>query len=303
MAKRILITGATGLIGKKLIDQLLKKGHQINILSRSDKSLTGVKVFRWNIEKNEIDINAFDDIDTVIHLAGEGIADKRWSEKRKQQIIDSRVKSTNLLYSTIEKNNLPVKTFISASAVGFYGNRGEEILTEESTKGNDFLAKCCFLWEQAVNKGIDLGLRVVKIRIGVILSKDGGALPSLEKPIKLFVGAPLGTGKQWVPWIHVDDIIGIFDHAVDNNLMYGTYNASAPYPITNATLTKAVAKQLKRPAWFFNVPELAIKTILGEMSAVVLNSTNTSSQKLLNIGYHFQFINLDDALSAIYNGK
>lgn len=301
MGKRILVTGATGLIGKKLIASLQEEGHAIHILSRKKNKINNAKVFVWDVDKQTIEGGAFDGVDTVIHLAGEGIADKKWTEKRKKEIVDSRVKSTELLYRKIQELKPPIKTFVAASAVGFYGNRGEEILTEHSNAGNDFLAECCEKWENAVNKGIDMGIRVVKIRIGVILSKDGGALPSMEKPVKYFVGAPLGSGKQWVPWIHIDDIIGIFTKAVDDNLMYGAYNACAPYPVTNATLTKAIAKHLHRPVWFFNVPELVMKTILGEMSIIVLMSTNTSSQKLLDSGYQFKYLNLDDALTSIYN--
>jgi uncharacterized protein (TIGR01777 family) len=301
MEKRILITGATGLIGEKLVVSLQKKGHSIHILSRKKRDIYGAKVFTWDVEKEFIEDGAFDEVDTIIHLAGEGITDKKWTEKRKKEIIDSRVKSTELLYKKIEELKPAVKNFISASAVGFYGNRGEEILTEHSDAGNDFLAECCEKWENAANRGVNLGIRVVKIRIGVILSKNGGALTSMEKPIKYFVGAPLGTGKQWVPWIHIDDIIGIFKKAVDDSLMYGAYNACAPYPVTNETLTKAIAKHMHRPVWFFNVPEFALKTILGEMSIIVLMSNNTSSQKLLDADYKFQYLNLDDALTSIYN--
>lgn len=301
MSKRILITGATGLVGRKLIEELISEGHQIHILSRRDKQIANVKVFLWDVAKKQIDKNAFSGVDTIVHLAGEGIADKKWTDERKKQIIDSRVDSANLLYDTIAELRVPIKTFVSASAVGYYGNRGEENLTEDSKPGTGFLADCCVKWEAAANRGIDMGIRVAKIRIGVILSREGGALKSMEKPVQFYVGAPLGSGCQWIPWIHLDDIVGIFKKAVENDKFYGAFNASAPYPVTNKTLTKAIAKQLHRPVWPITVPAFALKSILGEMAEVVLNSDNTTSQKLLDSGYQFQFLNLDEALKAIYH--
>lgn len=301
MAKKILITGATGLVGNKLIPRLQKNGNRISILTRKPTEIENVKVFLWDVEKQQIDREAFTDIDTIIHLAGEGIATEKWTEKRKKQLIDSRVKSTELMYKAISDLKVPVKTFISASAVGFYGSRGEEILTEKSKPGNDFMADCCMAWENAVDKGTALGLRVAKIRIGVILSKDGGALASMDMPIKFFVGAPLGSGKQWIPWVHIDDIVGVFANAVESENFIGAYNATAPYPVTNKTLTKAIAKHIKRPIWPLTIPAFLMKAILGEMAAVVLMSTNTSSQKLLDSGYQFKYLDLDDALASIYN--
>lgn len=300
MAKNILITGATGLVGKQLIEKLKAQGHRIAILSRKPAKIKGVDVFVWDVYRQEIDEKAFAGIDTVIHLAGEGIADKKWTAERKKQIIDSRVLSTKLLYKAISTTNGPVKTFVSASAVGFYGDRSDEILHENSKPGNDFLADCCQQWEAAVDEGVAMGIRVVKIRIGLILSKNGGALPAMAKPIKLFVGAPLGNGKQWMPWIHLDDIIGIFNQAVDQPEMNGAYNACAPFPVSNKMMTKRIAYFLNRPVWPFNVPTFVLKTILGEMSILPLMSNNTSADKILATGYKFNYPNLDQALAEIY---
>lgn len=300
MGKNILITGATGLVGRKLVPALQKQGHKISVLSRKQTQIENATVFLWDVYKEEIDKKAFEGIDTIIHLAGEGIGDKKWTDERKKQLIDSRVRSADLLYKAIRETNSPVKSFISASAVGFYGDRNEEILTENSLPGNGFLAECCTEWENAVDKGVDVGIRVVKIRIGLILSKEGGALAAMEKPIKLFVGAPLGTGKQWMPWIHLQDIVGIFSKAVNDTELSGAYNACAPVPVTNKLLTKRIAFYLNRPVWPFNVPKFALKTLLGEMSILPLMSNNTSSQKILNTGYQFSFVNLDDALKDIY---
>lgn len=300
MAKNILITGATGLVGKKLIPSLQALGHEVRILARKDVKINGVKVYLWDVYKQEIDKACLNGVDTIIHLAGEGIADKKWTEERKKQIIDSRVMSAELLYKTIQETNSPIKSFISASAVGIYGDRGDEVLDEASDSGKGFLSACCVKWEQAANEGLSLGIRVVKIRIGLILSREDGALAAMEKPIKFFAGAPLGTGKQWMPWIHIDDIIKIFIKATEDVEMSGAYNACAPYPVTNKLLTKSIAKQLNRPVWPIQVPKFILRTLLGEMSILPLMSNNTLVKKLLNTGYKFTYVNLDDALDSIY---
>jgi uncharacterized protein (TIGR01777 family) len=296
----VLITGATGMIGKALIKDLIKKNYTVSILSRKNSTIQGVNLYLWDPEKKAIDANCLNGVDTIIHLAGEGVATKKWSQARKQQIINSRVESTELLNSLLKTSEHTVKNFISASAVGYYGNRKDEILTEDSGVGNGFLATCCQLWEDAVDKMNSLGLRVAKIRIGFVLSKQGGALPELEKPIKLFVGAPLGSGKQWIPWIHLDDLVQIFLHVVENSTLSGAFNACAPNPVTNETLTKAVARNVHRPVWPFSVPEAIMKLILGEMSQVVLMSNNTSVEKLIKTGFFFKFTQLEDALKEIY---
>jgi uncharacterized protein (TIGR01777 family) len=300
MDQHILLTGATGMLGKELIKSLLETGYKVSILSRKSVSIPDVKVFLWDVDKREIDKHCMEGVDTIIHLAGENIAKEKWTEERKKVIIDSRVGSAGLLFDTLSAGVNQVKNFISAAAVGYYGNRGDEILTEESPAGNDFMAECCIQWELAADRFKKLDLRVVKIRTGVVLSKDDGALPQMSVPIKSFVGAPLGTGKQWVPWIHHGDMTQIYLHALKDDSMQGTYNACAPFPVTNKTFTKALAKELHRPVWPFSVPELVMKTILGEMSAVVLNSTNTSAQKLLSTGFIFSYTQLEDALSNIY---
>lgn len=300
MGKHILITGATGMIGKKLISILLKSGHEVSVLSRKQKKIPGVKVFLWDVYHHKIDQECMYGIDTIIHLAGENIAAQKWTPKRKQQIIDSRVLSTQLLYETIKATKTPVSSFISASAVGYYGDCGDEILTEESPSGYGFMAECCQAWEQAVDKGRQLGIRIVKLRIGVILAAKEGALASFEKPIRFFAGAALGSGKQWIPWIHIDDMVAMLVQALTQHTLSGAYNACAPFPVTNATLTKAIAQKLHRPVWPFNVPEKVLKLILGEMSDVVFLSTNTSAEKILETDFKFKYTQLNDALTDIY---
>lgn len=300
MDEHILITGATGMLGKDLIASLLYRGYRVSVLARKPQQIKDVNVYLWDVDQQEIDTNCLTGVDSIIHMAGENISSEKWSPARKKKIVDSRVLSTALLYKTLAATKNQVQHFISASAVGFYGNRGDEILSEDSIAGDDFLADCCVQWENAVDKGKAQGLRVVKIRTGVVLSKDGGALPAMATPVKWFAGAPLGSGKQWMPWIHHQDMTRIYIHALENKQMTGAYNACAPFPVTNATITKAIAKKLHRPVWPINVPEKVMTLILGEMSAIVLNSTNTTAQRLLDTGFIFDYTLLDNALSDIY---
>ncbi len=300
MQKNILLAGATGLVGEQLIARLLADGHRVSILARKPTEIAHVKSFMWDVYEQTIAYEAFNNIDTVINLTGEGIADQPWTDERKQQIIDSRVKSAALIFSAIKKSGATVKSYISASAVGYYGDRGGEILTEESLAGTGFLADCCLAWEKAADQGIALGIRVVKIRIGIVLSGKGGALLSMEKPVKYFAGAPLGSGEQWMPWIHIDDLAGIFAKATEDPNMFDAYNAAAPSPVTNKTFTETLAKALHRPTWPIKVPKFVLKTILGEMSILPLLSNNTSAQKLLDTGFQFKYLTLESALNAIY---
>nr|WP_068888083.1 TIGR01777 family oxidoreductase [Pedobacter panaciterrae] len=299
MKNQILITGATGMVGKKLINALHNNGHTVSVLTRKPINIKNATVYLWDVYKQTIDLNCLQGIDTIIHLAGENIAEKKWTKERKQQIIDSRVMSAQLLHKAIKETQAPVKTFISASAIGYYGNRGDEILTEESGTSTGFLSRCCKLWEDAVDEAAP-DLRVVKFRIGFVLGKGEGGLAALEKPIRYFVGAPLGSGRQWIPWVHVDDIVNMFLSAVENPSYNGVYNAVAPFPVTNETLTKAIAKTIKRPVWPIHVPEKVLEMILGKMSILPLISTNTSAQKLLDAGYTFKYTHLEDALTDIY---
>lgn len=298
MAKKILITGATGLVGSALKRKLLSIGYEINTLSRKPE---GENTFQWDVYKEEIDTRCLDGVDVVIHLAGEPVADKKWTDERKKQLIDSRVKSAELLFKAIKENkNHNINSFISASAVGYYGDCGDEILTEESPNGFGFLAECCKLWEQAVDEGKRLSLRIVKLRTGIVLSRNGGALPQLDLPVRLFAGSAIGTGKQWTPWLHLDDMVDMYIEAVKNIKMEGSYNACAPFPVTNKALTKVIAKQLHRPFWPIKVPKAAIELLLGERVEAVLMSNNTSAQKLLDTGFKFKFTRIDDALADIY---
>jgi len=297
----VLITGGTGLIGQPLTRALLAKGYRVSHLSRSPGKNPQVKTYLWDIDKGQIDEQCIEGVQTIIHLAGTGIADKRWTEKRKKDIVESRTKSIALIYDLLKKHtDHHVKQVISASGIGYYSDRGDEWLTEDSLPLNDFLATCCIEWESAVDAGKDLGLNITKFRTGVVLTTKGGALPQLALPIKFGAGSALGSGKQYIPWIHLHDAVDMYVQAIDGNLPAGTYNMVAPHPVTNEELTKAVAKQLHRPLWLPKVPAFVIKLIFGEMSTLVLGSTRASAQKIQEAGYQFKFEHVADALKDIY---
>lgn len=300
MSKNILITGASGSIGKRLTGLLLDKGYKVSVLSRNHSKNQAVETYIWDIDKGIIDEHCIDGVDTIVHLAGAGIAEKRWTESRKKELIDSRTKSIGLIYDLLRKKEHQVTSVVSASAIGYYSDRGDELMTEASTPNNDFMAHCCVEWEAAVDEGEKLGLRVVKFRTGVVLDKAGGALPTLAKPIELYVGSPIGSGKQWVPWIHWIDVADMYLYGIENTAIKGIYNMVAPNAATNKQLTQAVAKQLHKPLWAPNVPAFVLKLLMGEMSTIVLGSTKVSAQKIQDAGYTFKFADLPAALKDIY---
>jgi len=297
--KTILLTGGTGLIGSSLTRQLLDKGYTVSHLSRSPGKDPAVNTFLWDVHKGQIDAHCIDRVDMIIHLAGAGIADERWTEDRKKELIDSRTKSIQLIYSLLKTGKHQVKTVISASAIGYYSDRGEELMTEDSPPFNDFMARCCIEWEAAVDEGKQLALQIVKFRTGVVLDK-AGALAKMAMPVKLYVGAPLGSGRQWIPWIHVQDVVGMYLFAIDNEDFEGIYNMVAPNPVTNMQLTQAIAKQLHKPLWLPKVPAFLLKLLLGEMSTIVLGSTKVSSKKIEAAGFKFSYPEVSSALRQIY---
>jgi len=297
--KSILLTGGTGLIGSRLTEQLLEKGYHVSHLSRSAGTDARVTTYLWDVDKGEIDENCIDGVDMVVHLVGAGIADKRWTDKRKKEMIDSRTKSIALIYSLLKRKKHGVNAVISAAAIGYYGNRGDELMTEDSPPSNGFLAKCCIAWEAAVDEGKNLGLRIVKFRTGVVLDK-GGALAKMAVPVKFYAGSPMGSGKQWVPWIHWQDVVDIYLFGIEHENLGGIYNMVAPNPVTNKQLTQAIAKQLRRSLWLPNVPAIFLKLLLGEMSSIVLASTKVSTQKIEDAGFRFKFPQITKALEDIY---
>jgi len=298
--KSILITGGSGLLGKRLTKALLSKGYTVSHLSRKAGNNVNVKTYVWDIDKGIIDEHCIDGIDTIVHLAGTGIADKRWTDARKKELIDSRTKSIELIYDLLKKKQHEVTAIVSASGIGYYSNRGDELMTENDAPANDFIAHCCVEWEAAVDEGEKLGLRVLKFRTGVVLDKDGGALPTLAKPIQFYIGSALGSGKQWVPWIHWLDVVNMYLYGIENTHLKGVFNMVAPNPATNKQLTLAVAKQLSKPLWAPNVPAFVLKLLLGEMRSIVLGSTRVSAQKIQDAGFTFSYTELPAALKEIY---
>ena len=299
-SKHILITGGTGLIGNLITHELLNRNYQVSHLSRKHGDNPKVKTYLWDITKGEIDEHCLDGVDTVLHLAGAGIADKSWTNKRKTEIIDSRTKSIGLIYYLIKNKANNVNTVISASATGYYSNRCDELLTEESPPSNDFMAQCCVAWENSVDEGKSLGLRVLKFRTGVVLDKRGGALPQIVLPVKIGLGAAFGNGRQWIPWIHWQDVVDMYLYGIENINLSGAYNMVAPNPATNKQLIKAIAKQLHRPAWPLKVPSFIFKFLLGEMSIIILGSTKVSAQKIEHDGFIFKYPDLTGTLKEIY---
>lgn len=298
MAK-VLITGGTGLVGQHLSRMLLNKGYEVAILSRTKRIDTEIPLFYWDINKNLIDKEAIKSVDYIIHLAGVNIAGKRWTKIQKQQIVDSRVKSTELLFNNISlKHNL--KGFISASAIGFYGaTTSNHIFTETDSSANDFLGETCRLWEDSANKFQNIGIRTVKIRTGLVLSKHGGALSKIIKAFKLGFGSALGSGKQYMPWIHIDDLCEIYIKAIDDSEMNGAYNAVASEHINNFEFSKKIAKQLKKPFWALRIPEFLFKILFGEMADILLKGSRVSCDKIKASGYNFKYPTLKSALSNL----
>lgn len=300
----ILISGGTGLVGKHLSEKLKEKGYRVAVLSRTSKEDSDIPAFAWDIEKKQIDKEAIETADCIIHLAGAAIAEKRWTAQRKQLIIDSRVKSGQLIFDKVKENKNKVKIFISASAIGYYGAiTTDKIFTEADAPANDFLGETCKQWEGVADRFEELGIRTVKIRTGIVLSKQGGALEKMITTVKMGIGSPLGSGKQYMPWIHIDDLCGIYIKAIEDSQMKGVYNAVAPDHKTNMDYVKILARLLKKPLWFPNVPSIAIKIIFGSMSAIILKGSRVSSEKIRAAGYNFLFPDLESALTDLVEKK
>ena len=299
--KTVLITGGTGLVGSRLTDMLLAKGYAVAHLSRSSGKNPHVKTFLWNVEKGEIDENALLEADYLVHLAGAGIADKRWSAARKREISESRTKSILLIANKLENIPHHIQALVSASGISYYGmDTGAEKVSEQHGVGADFLADVRVAWEAAADAVATLGIRTVKLRTGIVLSNSGGALPQLALPIRWGVGAPLGSGKQYQSWIHIDDLCRLYIKAIEDNTMQGAYNAVAPNPITNAEFTQAVAKCLKRPLWLPNIPAFFMKLLLGEMAAVVLGGNYILSQRIeQETDFQYLFTDLQKTLEDL----
>ncbi|RCS27555.1 TIGR01777 family protein [Polaribacter sp. WD7] len=291
---RILITGGTGLVGTRLSKMLSDRKHEVLILTRNPKK---ENEFKWDLNSNYIDDKALLHTDYIIHLAGAGIADKRWTEKRKKVIIDSRVDTASLLYRKVNQLKITLKGFISASGIGYYGAKTSDIIYEENhNSGTDYIANVCVLWEAAAKQFERLKIPVTILRTGIVLSNKGGALDKMKTPII----SPLGTGDQYLPWIHLDDLCQLYINAVENNLT-GIFNAVAPEHHTSKTFSKTLAKSLKRPYLGIGVPSFLLKLVFGEMAIILLKGSRISAKKIEKNGgdYSFRFLKLEKALNEL----
>ncbi len=299
---KILITGATGLIGKELVNLLLTNNHTVHYLTTSVSKIEdkpNLKGFFWNPQAGKIDESCIYGVDSIIHLAGANIA-KRWTKGYKQEIIESRTLSGELLFNLLKKTPHQVKQIIAASGTAIYPDSITKQYDETAVETEDsFLSNVVKKWEASVNTFPVLGIKVCKLRTGIVLSDKGGALPEMVNPIKLGFGAAMGSGKQIQSWIHIHDLIAMYNFALENQLE-GVYNAVSPNPVSNAVMTKTIAKILKKPLWLPNVPEFVMKLILGEMAYLLFSNKNLSADKIKTVGFQFQFPDLESALRNLY---
>lgn len=298
MKEIVLITGANGATAKSLAKKL-DKDFTLRFLTRKR---TNDNEFEWNIAQQTIDEKALENVSHVIHLAGANISEKRWTEDRKKEIITSRVDSAELILKTLKNKNIKLKSFISASAVGYYGAKTvEKIFVESDEKGNDFLSEVVYLWENAADEFSknNIAERVVKLRTGVVLSASEGALEKITFPIKLGLGSPVGSGKQYLPWIHIDDLCSMYEQALKSENLRGTYNACAPEHITNEFFTKKLAKVLKKPLIMPKIPETIMKLVFGEMASILLEGSRCSPEKIMQTGFVFEYPDLEYALENL----
>lgn len=294
---KILISGSTGFIGSSLVPRLLQEGHTVLRLARPTTSISD-SVIRWDPESGFIDQSSLEGLEGVIHLAGENIAG-RWTTEKKIRIRESRVKGTRLLCETLAQREQPPKVFISASAIGYYGDRGEELLTEESPPGKGFLAEVAQQWESATEPAQQRGIRVVLLRMGVVLSPQGGALGRMLPLFQKGLGGVLGSGKQYMSWIAMEDLLRVFLHTLNTTELYGPVNAVSPNPVTNAEFTRILGKVLRRPT-FFPAPAFGLRLLLGEMAEeMLLASQRVYPKRLLDTGFSFLFPELGEALNHL----
>jgi len=296
----VLITGGSGLIGRYLTSLLLTEGYKVSHLSRNSNQFGRIRVYRWDPEKKFVDPEIFDGIDYIIHLAGANIGEKRWTKKRKDEITSSRIDSAKLLYDTVSTNHIKIKAFISASAIGYYGSRyTEDIYREKDPPSEDFLGTTCRLWEEAADHFTRINVRTVKIRTGVVIEKSDSALSKLLIPARVGIYPRLGSGRQYMPWIHIEDLCNIYIKAIRDKRMEGAFNAVAPQHVTQTEFMRSLAKAMNRT--FFNppVPSLLLRVFLGKMSEVILGGSRVSSEKIEVAGYNFLYKKLDEAIANV----
>ena len=298
MTQTVLITGANGMLAKQL-EKALEKEYTLRFLTRNK---TRGNEFEWDINAKYIDPKAFIGVNSIIHLAGASIASNRWTKERKQLILSSRVDSAGLILKELQNRKITIDTFISASAIGYYGSTTtDDVFDEQSPKGTDFLSDVCFEWESAAKafKTSGVANRIGILRIGMILDQKDGALSKLIQPIKYGFGAGLGSGKQQMPWIHIQDLVQLIKFILDDAKIDGTFNAVSPHSITNIALTKKIAQRLKKPLFLPNIPKFILQILFGEMATILLEGSKISSQKIIDTGFEFEFEQIDDALDNL----
>lgn len=301
MANTILIGGGTGLVGSRLAEMLTERGDSVRILTRNPAKVSAYEAFAWDLRAQTIDAAAFEGTTHVVNLAGAGIADGRWTDKRKKLIIDSRAQSTALLATGIMEHGKKVEAFISASAIGYYGNRGDAWMKEDAAAGNGFLSESTIAWEQSIEAAAKAtGIRNCYLRTGIALSPDGGALEKMLQPARFGVSGYFGSGEQWYSWVHIDDLARIYMAAIDDDNYVGPVNATAPIPVRNKHLAKVLAKAINNPALALPVPSFGLKLVFGEMSHTILDSCRVSSEKLVDeLGFSFEFPDVEGALNDL----
>jgi len=300
---KLAVTGATGLVGGALCQNLIHTGHQVVALARNPEKarekLPTVEVVAWDATSGHPPIEALEGLDAVVHLAGEPVAAGRWTSHRKRMIRESRVAGTRNLVEGLSHCQNPPKVLVSGSAIGYYGTHGDELLEETSHPGNDFLAELCQQWESETKRAADSGVRVVLVRSGLILAREGGALPRMLPPFRMGVGGPLASGKQWMSWIHIKDELEAIRYAIENDEIEGPLNLTAPNPVTNEDFSRTLARVLRRPA-FFRVPGFVLRLLFGEMAeTLLLKGQRVLPKKLEQSGYQFRFSDLRGAFEDL----
>lgn len=300
---KVLITGATGLIGSELSNQLLEKGATVHYLTTRRSAIEirdNYKGFYWNPKNDHIDRDALNGVEVIVHLAGATIA-KKWTQKYRQVILESRTGTAKLILKAVRNSGTRVRHFISASGISYYPPSATAVYDESYPKAdNSFLGRVVEAWEASALAFKELGIKVAIVRTGLVLSDKDGALPRIAEPVKWGVGAALGNGKQWQSWIHIDDLVGIYTHLIQEQAE-GLFNAVAPYPVTNRELTKALARELNRPMFLPNIPSFVIQAVFGEMSTLLLKGQKVLPARLVSENFSFKFPDLEAALSDIYS--
>ena len=301
----ILITGGTGLVGKALTKRLTEKNYEVIILTRSLKDVAtqkNVSYALWNVQQNQIDIEAVKKADAIIHLAGAGVMDKKWTDEYKQEIRDSRINSSRLILDTLKNNPHKVQVIVSASAIGWYGEdkKADHPFTENDPADKAFLGEVCKEWEESIEPAAAMGIRVVKLRTGIVLSNEGGAYPEFKGSLKFGVASILGSGKQMISWIHIDDLCREYMYALENETMQGSYNAVAPSPVNNKAMTLAIAEKVKGNFFVpLHVPQFVLTVMVGQRSVEILKSATVATDKIMKAGFTFLYPTVQEAIAAI----